>query len=93
MISMGGTLKRLVDQHHDVHVAYETSGNIAVGDEDMTRYIMLMDSIADRFGIDTPAYAAKSEEIHKFLATKVAGSVDIPDVRYLKAKIRQDRYH
>ena len=89
VISMGGTLKRLVDQNHDVHVAYETSGNIAVGDEDMTRYIMLMDSIADRFGIDTPAYANKSEEIHQFLSTKVAGSVDIPDVRYLKAKIRQ----
>ncbi len=55
----------------------------------MTRYIMLMDSIAERFGIDTPAYAGKSEEIHQFLATKVVGSVDIPDVRYLKAKIRQ----
>ena len=41
VISMGGTLKRLVDQHHDVHVAYETSGNIAVGDEDMMRYVML----------------------------------------------------
>ena len=37
---MGGTLKRLVDQGHDVHVAYETSGNIAVGDEDMMRYFM-----------------------------------------------------
>ncbi|MDE6352416.1 MAG: 6-phosphogluconolactonase, partial [Muribaculaceae bacterium] len=40
VISMGGTLQRLVDQGHDVHVAYETSGNIAVGDEDMMRYFL-----------------------------------------------------
>ena len=38
VISMGGTLRRLCDQHHDVHVAYETSGNIAVGDEEVIRY-------------------------------------------------------
>ena len=31
---MGGTLRRLVEQKHEVHVAYETSGNIAVGDEE-----------------------------------------------------------
>lgn len=89
VISMGGTLKRLVDQHHDVHVAYETSGNIAVGDEDMTRYIMLMDSIAGRFGIDTPEYTAKSRKIQEFLASKAAGGVDSADIRYLKTKIRQ----
>lgn len=51
---MGGTLKRLADQKHDVHVAYETSGNIAVGDEDMMRYIMLIDNIAKKFKFDTP---------------------------------------
>ncbi len=49
---MGGTLKRLVDQKHDVHVAYETSGNIAVGDEDMMRYFLMMDKIAPMFGFD-----------------------------------------
>lgn len=54
VISMGGTLKRLVDQKHDVHVAYETSGNIAVGDEDMMRYVMLMGAIAKEFKFNTP---------------------------------------
>jgi glucosamine-6-phosphate deaminase len=39
VISMGGTLKRLVDQHHEVHVAYQTSGNIAVNDEDVVRFL------------------------------------------------------
>ena len=89
VISMGGTLKRLVDQKHDVHVAYETSGNIAVGDEDMMRYIMLMDGIAPEFGIDTPDFRKKSEEVHDFIAAKVPGEVDSKDIRFLKTKIRQ----
>ncbi|MCM1029037.1 MAG: PIG-L family deacetylase [Pseudoflavonifractor sp.] len=89
VISMGGTFKRLVDQKHDVHVAYETSGNIAVGDEDMMRYVMLMDGIADKFGIDTPDWKKKSSEIRSFLAKKNAGDVDTPDIRYFKTMIRQ----
>lgn len=89
VISMGGTLKRLVDQNHDVHVAYETSGNIAVGDEDMIRYVMLMDQIADKFGFDTEEYRKKSAEIHAFIKEKAAGEVDLPDVRFLKTMIRR----
>ena len=38
MISMGGTFLRLVDQGHEVHVAYQTSGNIAVFDDDVIRF-------------------------------------------------------
>ena len=41
VISMGGTICRLVEQKHDVHVAYETSGNIAVGDEEVIRFLLL----------------------------------------------------
>jgi len=89
VISMGGTLKRLVDQKHDVHVAYETSGNIAVGDEDMIRYVMLMDQIADRFGFDTEQYRSKSKEIHEFIKSKTGGEIDLPDVRFLKTMIRR----
>ena len=89
VISMGGTLKRLVDQKHDVHVAYETSGNIAVGDEDMIRYVMLMDQIADKFGFDTEEYRSKSKEIHDFINVKASGEVDLPDIRFLKTMIRR----
>ena len=39
VISMGGTLARLIDQNHEVYVAYQTSGNIAVSDEDARRYV------------------------------------------------------
>ncbi|MEO9004749.1 MAG: glucosamine-6-phosphate deaminase, partial [Ginsengibacter sp.] len=39
IISMGGTFMRLHDQGHDVHIAYQTSGNIAVTDEFVTRFL------------------------------------------------------
>ncbi len=89
VISMGGTLKRLVDQHHDVHVAYETSGNIAVGDEDMMRYFIMMDKIAPEFGFDTEGYKRLSSEVHGFVSHKKAGDVDTADIREIKTMIRQ----
>ena len=89
VISMGGTLRRLVEQKHEVHVAYETSGNIAVGDEDMMRYIMLIDNIAKKFKFDTPELLKKSNEIHKFIGKKKDGESDTPDIRFIKTMIRQ----
>ncbi len=90
VISMGGTFKRLVDQHHDVHVAYETSGNIAVGDEDMMRYFLMMDKIAPMFGFDTEGYEKLSTEVRDFVKGKAsAGDVDTPDIREIKTKIRE----
>ena len=89
VISMGGTLKRLVDQGHDVHVAYETSGNIAVGDEDMMRYIMLNDYIAPLFGFDNENFKQKSKEINEFVANKQNGDMDSEDIRTIKTMIRQ----
>lgn len=89
VISMGGTLKRLVDQHHDVHVAYETSGNIAVGDEDMMRYFIMMDKIAPEFGFDTEGYKRLSSEVRGFVSHKKAGDVDTADIREIKTMIRQ----
>lgn len=89
VISMGGTLRRLVDQKHDVHVAYETSGNIAVGDEDMMRYIMLMDSIADKYNFATTELRKLLTDVTDSAAGKKDGDIDIPDARYIKGKIRQ----
>ena len=89
VISMGGTLKRLVDQHHDVHVAYETSGNIAVGDEDMMRYFLMMDKIAPLFGFADKGYDKISKEVHEFVSKKKKGDVDNADIREIKTMIRQ----
>ncbi len=89
VISMGGTLKRLVDQKHDVHVAYETSGNIAVGDEDMVRYFLMMDKIAPMFGFDNEGYSKLSGDIKEFLANKKSGDMDTAAIREVKTMIRQ----
>lgn len=89
VISMGGTLKRLVDQKHDVHVAYETSGNIAVGDEDMMRYFLMMDKIAPMFNFDTEGYEKLSKEVGDFVMKKKPGEMDTSDIREIKTMIRQ----
>lgn len=88
VISMGGTLKRLVDQNHDVHVAYETSGNIAVGNEDMFRYFLVMDKLAPRFGFDTEGYRELSKKVEETLLKK-SDDPDTQDVREIKTMIRQ----
>ncbi|MDE5970459.1 MAG: PIG-L family deacetylase, partial [Muribaculaceae bacterium] len=89
VISMGGTLQRLVDQGHDVHVAYETSGNIAVGDEDMMRYFLMMDKIAPEFKFDTESFKKLSHDVASFVKTKTPGGVDTPEIREVKTMIRQ----
>ena len=50
VISTGGTLRRLVQQGHEVHVAYETSGNIAVGDEEVVRFMHFINGFNQLFG-------------------------------------------
>ena len=90
VISMGGTFKRLVDQGHDVHVAYETSGNIAVGDEDMLRYFVMMDKIAPMFGFNVEQYEKLSTDVRDFVKSKTsAGDVDSKEIREIKTMIRQ----
>ena len=90
VISMGGTLKRLVDQGHDVHVAYETSGNIAVGAEGMLRYFMMMDKIAPMFGFNVEQYEKLSTDVREFVRSKTsAGDVDSKEIREIKTMIRQ----
>jgi glucosamine-6-phosphate deaminase len=91
VISMGGTLQRLVDQHHDVHVAYETSGNIAVGDDEVIRYVSLMRNVLDRFDAKNEGIKDKYTEILHFLKdTKQMGDTDSTDVLYMKAQIRRE---
>ena len=89
VISMGGTLKRLVDQKHDVHVAYETSGNIAAGDEDMMRYFLMMDKISPMFDFNTAGYEKLSEDVRNFVAAKKSGDMDSKEIREIKTMIRQ----
>ena len=61
VISMGGTIRRLVQQHHDVHLAYETSGNIAVGDEEVTRFMHFINGFNQLFAESKDSIIANME--------------------------------
>ncbi|CAL2101992.1 putative glucosamine-6-phosphate deaminase-like protein BT_0258 [Tenacibaculum sp. 190130A14a] len=81
VISMGGTFDRLVEQGHEVHIAYQTSGNIAVTDEDALKFVEVA------AGLTSNALAIK-DMVGKIL-TKKNNSIDSLEVRLLKGAIRK----
>jgi glucosamine-6-phosphate deaminase len=95
VISMGGTLIRLVDQGHEVHVAYQTSGNIAVFDADAIRFADFAVEFNRMFklgggNVDASAAALKIEQhIEQSLRNKMPGHVDSPEVQQIKGLIRR----
>jgi len=90
VISMGGTIQRLVKQGHDLHVAYETSGNIAVNDEEVTRFMHFVNGFNQIFMDDKDETIKKMyADIKKFLANKKEGDMDSLDVRTIKGLIRR----
>ena len=90
VISMGGTLHRLVEQGHDVHIAYETSGDIAVNDEEVTRYMHFLNGFNQLFmNAGDQVIVNMYHDIKQFLANKNEGDVDTPDVRTIKGLIRR----
>lgn len=89
IISMGGTFQRLVDQGHDVHVAYQTSGNIAVSDDEALRFIDFVVDYNNQFGIDNKEAEKIFEKAKKAIESKAASDIDIPEVRYVKGLIRR----
>ena len=92
VISMGGTLRRLCDQHHDVHVAYETSGNIAVGDEEVIRYCEYLRDVCDKYSPENTAIKEKAEEIIRYLRYEKVdnGEPERRDVLFMKGTIRRE---
>ncbi len=89
IISMGGTFKRLQEQGHDVHVAYQTSGNIAVADDEALRFAAFVCDYNEKFGIESPEANAIYEKAIDFLKNKKDSEIDIPEVRYIKGIIRK----
>ena len=83
---MGGTLRRLCDQHHDVHVAYETSGNIAVGDDEVIRYCEYLRDVCDKYSPNDSTVKDKAEEIIKYLRFEKVenGEPEKKDVLFMK---------
>jgi glucosamine-6-phosphate deaminase len=85
VITMGGTMRRLVQQGHEVHVAYQTSGNIAVSDDEVVKYL---EFVEDYNSCDK---AAKSQlkSIRDFIKSKKAGESDNKEVLQIKSLIRK----
>ncbi len=89
IISMGGTFQRLHDQGHDVHVAYQTSGNIAVADDEALRFAEFAVDFNRQFGVDSPATTRIFQEAAEYLRSKKDSERDTPDVRHVKGLIRR----
>jgi glucosamine-6-phosphate deaminase len=89
VISMGGTFMRLVDQGHDVHVAYQTSGNIAVHDHDAMRFAEFLREFGDKEKLITGDMDKLLKKINKFFKNKKQGEPDIEEVRLIKGLIRR----
>lgn len=89
IISMGGTLQRLHDQGHEVHVAYQTSGNIAVTDEFVTRFLDFAVGFEDMFGIDGKKSREILQHAANFLSGKKQHAMDTAEIRAIKGLIRR----
>jgi glucosamine-6-phosphate deaminase len=89
VISMGGTLIRLVDHGHEVHVAYQTSGNIAVFDDDAIRYADFVTEFNTHFDVAPERAAQLEKHVEEFLRHKEPGQMDSTEVQTIKAMIRR----
>jgi glucosamine-6-phosphate deaminase len=89
IISMGGTFMRLHDQGHDVNVAYQTSGNIAVTDEFVTRFLDFAVGFEKIFHIDDTISKKILHESSNFLKEKKTTEQDSQEIREIKGLIRR----
>jgi glucosamine-6-phosphate deaminase len=89
VISMGGTFIRLVDQGHDVHVAYQTSGNTAVWDDDVLRYMEFAIDFNNSIGDDNSKLKGIYDGMRQFFATKQPNQIDTVEIRNVKGFIRK----
>ena len=88
IISMGGTFMRLHDQGHEVHVGYQTSGNIAVTDEFVTRFIDFAVGFESMFGMDNKRSTEILNNAKNYLKEKKSSGIDSPEIRNIKGLIR-----
>jgi glucosamine-6-phosphate deaminase len=90
VISMGGTIRRLMQQKHDVHVAYETSGNIAVGDEEVRRFMHFINGFNTIFANGSDQVIKHSyQTVKAFIKNKKEGDLDNQQILRLKGLIRR----
>jgi len=85
VVSMGGTVNRLVRQGHEVHIAFQTDADVAVNDDDLLRSLLLAERCTKRFEEGTTFNFIK-EAIDKLL-DRGGASVDDNQLRYFKGSI------
>jgi glucosamine-6-phosphate deaminase len=89
VISMGGTFIRLVDQKHNVHVAYQTSGNTAVWDDDALRFVEFNLDFSEKMKIDNKSLKDVYQKMRTFLEHKKPNQTDSPEIQTVKSLIRK----
>ena len=89
VISMGGTFIRLADQGHNVHVAYQTSGNTAVWDDEVLRYFEFVQDYAGAIDESKTVTKKTYEDAREFFKNKKPNEVDPEIIRTIKALIRK----
>ena len=89
VISMGGTFIRLADQGHEVHVAYQTSGNTAVWDDDAIRFLEFNIDFNRLQNSDVSRLEKTYKEIKSFLDEKQPNQTDIKELLTIKGLIRK----
>jgi glucosamine-6-phosphate deaminase len=90
VITMGGTLIRLCEQGHDVHVAYQTSGNIAVFDDEAVRHADFVSEFCRAFELFSGLEAQRIEKaVQSFVRAKQPGEIDSPELQRIKSLIRR----
>lgn len=89
VISMGGTFIRLVDQGHEVHVAYQTSGNIAVFDDEAIRFADFVSDYHHKFGLTDADSSDLFDKVRESITNKTPGEVDSDEVKTIKGLIRR----
>ncbi|MQA91852.1 MAG: glucosamine-6-phosphate deaminase [Gemmatimonas sp.] len=89
VISMGGILHKLHQNENDILIAYQTSGNIAVFDHEVRRYLDFMGRSASSFGVEDRDVRERIIELERSLDEKEPGEVDLPVIQDLKKTIRE----
>ncbi|MEL7361115.1 MAG: glucosamine-6-phosphate deaminase [Bacteroidota bacterium] len=89
VISMGGILNKLHHNDNDVIVAYQTSGNIAVFDHEVRRYLDLMRRVEMAFDFENSRVSRLVEKMEAFLDRKKPAQMDSPEVQEMKRVIRE----
>jgi glucosamine-6-phosphate deaminase len=89
VISMGGTFIRLVDQGHDVHVAYQTSGNTAVWDDEVLRFTEFVTDFSKSLDLDTTKLKDLYANMRSFIEAKQPNQTDTKEIQTVKGLIRK----